>query len=40
VPDDLRAQHADQSFTGGAWPDHPSWMRAFMEHLRKGAPVE
>lgn len=27
-------------FTGRAWPDHPSWMRAFMEHLRKVAPVE
>jgi protease I len=29
-----------QLFTGRAWPDHPSWMRAFMEHLRKVAPVE
>src|ERR1700742_1365501 len=22
-----------QLFTGRAWPDHPSWMRAFMDHL-------
>jgi protease I len=29
-----------QLFTGRAWPDHPSWMRAFMTHLRKVAPVE
>ncbi|MEC3954059.1 DJ-1/PfpI family protein [Nocardia sp. CDC153] len=24
--------------TGRAWPDHPQWMRAFMEVLRKSAP--
>jgi protease I len=29
-----------QLFTGRAWPDHPSWMRAFVEHLRKVAPAE
>jgi protease I len=29
-----------QLFTGRAWPDHPGWMRAFVEHLRKVAPVE
>ncbi len=29
-----------QLFTGRAWPDHPSWMRAFVAHLRKVAPVE
>ena len=28
-----------QLITGRAWPDHPSWMRAFVEHLRKVAPV-
>ena len=28
-----------QLYTGRAWPDHPQWMRAFMEHLRKVAPV-
>lgn len=28
-----------QLVTGRAWPDHPSWMRAFIEHLRKVAPV-
>ncbi|HEY3748406.1 MAG TPA: DJ-1/PfpI family protein [Pseudonocardiaceae bacterium] len=28
-----------QLFTGRAWPDHPSWMRAFMEYLRKVAPA-
>lgn len=28
-----------QLFTGRAWPDHPQWMRAFVEHLRKVAPV-
>jgi len=25
--------------TGRAWPDHPGWMRAFIEQLRKVAPV-
>ena len=25
--------------SGRAWPDHPAWMRAFMEQLRKAAPV-
>ena len=25
--------------TGRAWPDHPQWFRAFMERLRKTAPV-
>jgi len=25
--------------TGRAWPDHPGWMRAFLEQLRKVAPV-
>jgi protease I len=25
--------------TGRAWPDHPSWMGAFVELLRKVAPV-
>jgi protease I len=25
--------------TGRAWPDHPQWFRAFMEQLRKTAPV-
>ncbi|HEX3785581.1 MAG TPA: DJ-1/PfpI family protein [Pseudonocardiaceae bacterium] len=29
-----------QLFTGRAWPDHLSWMRAFVAHLRKVAPVE
>jgi protease I len=29
-----------QLITGRAWPDNPSWMRAFIEHLRKVAPVE
>jgi protease I len=28
-----------QLITGRAWPDHPSWMRAFIELLRKVAPV-
>jgi protease I len=28
-----------QLVTGRAWPDHPAWMRAFMEILRKVAPV-
>jgi protease I len=23
-----------------AWPDHPDWMRAFVEVLRKHAPVQ
>lgn len=25
--------------TGRAWPDHPQWFRAFIEQLRKAAPV-
>lgn len=25
--------------TGRAWPDHPAWFRAFMEQLKKVAPV-
>jgi protease I len=25
--------------SGRAWPDHPGWMRAFMEQLEKVAPV-
>ncbi|HEX3812769.1 MAG TPA: DJ-1/PfpI family protein [Mycobacteriales bacterium] len=25
--------------TGRAWPDHPAWFRAFLEQLRKVAPV-
>src|SRR3954467_14924141 len=29
-----------QLFTGRAWDDNPSWMRGFMEALRKVAPVE
>jgi protease I len=29
-----------QLITGRAWPDNPSWMRAFIQHLRKVAPVE
>jgi protease I len=28
-----------QLFTGRAWDDNPSWMRGFMEALRKVAPV-
>lgn len=28
-----------QLVTGRAWPDHPAWMRAFLELLRKSAPV-
>ena len=27
-------------FTGRAWPDHPSWMRAFLERQRKVAPAD
>ena len=26
--------------TGRAWPDHPQWFRAFLEQLRKAAPVD
>lgn len=25
--------------TGRAWPDHPAWFRAFMEQLKKVAPI-
>ena len=25
--------------SGRAWPDHPGWMRAFLEQLREVAPV-
>jgi protease I len=25
--------------SGRAWPDHPGWMRAFLELLRAAAPV-
>lgn len=28
-----------QLVTGRAWPDHPGWMRAFIERLHKVAPV-
>jgi protease I len=28
-----------QLVTGRAWPDHPGWMRAFVERLRKAAPA-
>ncbi len=28
-----------QLVTGRAWPDHPAWMRAFLEILRKAHPV-
>lgn len=28
-----------QLVTGRAWPDHPGWMRAFVEHPRKVAPA-
>lgn len=28
-----------QLVTGRAWPDHPGWMGAFLERLRKVAPV-
>jgi protease I len=28
-----------QLVTGRAWPDHPAWMRAFLEVLRKTHPV-
>jgi protease I len=26
--------------TGRAWPDHPAWFRAFVELLKKAAPVD
>ncbi len=28
-----------QLVTGRAWPDHPAWMRAFLEILRKSHPA-
>jgi protease I len=28
-----------QLVSGRAWPDHPAWMRAFVERLRKVAPA-
>ncbi len=47
---DVRAAGAEYVDGGGvvdgqmvsarAWPDHPSWMRAFMRLLREKAPVE
>jgi protease I len=30
----------DNVVSGRAWPDHPGWMRAFMDLLRKQAPVD
>ncbi|WP_433565921.1 DJ-1/PfpI family protein [Nocardia sp. CA-151230] len=31
--------HVDGNLiTGRAWPDHPQWMRAFLDVLRKSAP--